>query len=206
MVILRRPEAETVHGEASVEFVRSLLLSALDACSEPIEIADLEGRILFVNDSWRNLFSMSGQETKGYTWDSLTLGARHGTRRPAAVPPHEPQDDTAGHLSVSGPHGSSRRVDYSRYVHKGLDGRPVAVIRIYQTHATGPGDVDDSSGAETRRLAHKLRNLLTAILLNTELAARQGGGRGPLDALSLIRSAVAGCVDLLDEMQRSPPT
>ena len=195
-----------MRGETLVEPVRSLLLSALDACSEPVEIVDLKGGILFVNDSWRNLFRVAGQDARDLTWDTLTLGASPGKARPAAAPPHEAYDDTTGHLSVSGPRGASRRVDYSSYVHQGLDGRPVAVVRVYQMNAADPGDVDGCTEDKTPRVAHQLRNLLTAILLNTELAARGGRSRGPMDALSLIRSAVAGCVDLLDEMQHSRQT
>ena len=48
-----------------------LLIHALNASSDAVEIADVKGPILFVNDAWCRLFRRTRRDVIGVAWDSL---------------------------------------------------------------------------------------------------------------------------------------
>lgn len=49
------------------------LFSALEVSSDSVEIDDIEGSIVFVNDAWCRLFDRSKQDVVGARYDALRL-------------------------------------------------------------------------------------------------------------------------------------
>jgi PAS domain-containing protein len=57
--------------DSSVNYIKSLALSQLDLIQYPIWKSDSEGNTTFINDSYKELFEIDFDDSKGYKWTSL---------------------------------------------------------------------------------------------------------------------------------------
>ena len=196
---------QVVPPEGEIEYVElGMLESALEDCLEPVEIRQLDGRIEFVNRAWSRLFERDGTEVKGLNWDSLDL---------SDVDSSELRASWARCIALGRSEGQLRRkrgdrtdvvAAYTRFRCKSLGGPGAAAITVYSTSTFPTGDNDASGPPDVAPatpsvgvMEHRLRNLLTVIVANTEFLERTVEDRALRARLSLIRSAARGGVDIL---------
>ena len=159
-----------------------------------MEIADVNGSILCVNDAWCRLFRRARREVIGVTWDSLEpngTGLKRSWMQCLSV------GSSVGAYVISHRDGTYLSLDYGRSLFRDMQNTAVAVVTVYR-----PGPTAIAGGAtvsQMRSLEHGLRNVLTSISgtvqLMDSMADDSGSVRGAMDHIS---GAVSAGVDLLD--------
>ena len=186
-----------------------MLVRALDAAEEPLEIDDLQGRILFVNDAWCQMFCRARQEVTGVTWETLQVGGEAVTELRSSWARCIAEGHSAGTFSLRWPDGTSRPVSCTRRLHRDEDGVATVGVTVYRP-STGPATANDVARQEMakdesletseqapKRLEHRLRNLLTIIVANLELLDRATDKGIRVRRLALIENAARGAMDIL---------
>jgi PAS domain-containing protein len=116
-----------------------LLRDALDATADPVEINDLDGRVVSVNDPWCRLFRRAREDVIGAPWDStetISLGVP-ALRRCWA------QCRATGHcggvFDLGRADGSVSRVSFARWLSWNPQEADDAVVTIYRAASDDTG-------------------------------------------------------------------
>ena len=98
-------DSETNFGELGL----GVLISALDPSLDALEIADVEGNIVYVNGSWTRLFECAGQDVAGATWDLVRANGAEYMEIKNSWKSCLERGTSQGTSSVSLPDGAEKR-------------------------------------------------------------------------------------------------
>ncbi len=184
-----------------------LLGGVLEASSDSVEIDDIDGSVILVNNAWCRFFDREKRDVIGARWDELDLEVAG----PSAL-----RDSWDRCISYGRSEGSLRLgwdgavaviVPYIRSLFRDPDGNPRAAITIFRSTPYPPlnhfrgADVEQlRSGKGLAALEHERKNVLTMIVLNVDLVSRVVEDRMVQQRLALVQAALKNSLDLLSEL------
>ena len=185
-----------------------LLKHTLEASTDSMEIDDIEGRVVLVNDAWCRMFRMHKDDATGTRWDLLGLDVHDISELGISWDRCIATGRSEGFLQFERKDRFREAVKYGRLLHRDLNGIPNAVITCFkppeqrnQTDEAWDFDFDES-GQESRRIEHNLRNVLTMMVLNVDLLSRSTEDHVMVKRLALIKAAVRSGLELVDELRQ----
>ena len=108
------------------------LASALEASVDALEIADIEGNVAYVNDSWSRLFEWDGRIVAGTVWDIVRAdGAEYIDVKNSWIRCVE-EGTSQGTFSASRRDGPEVEVSYALTLSRDSKGVAFAVVTIYR--------------------------------------------------------------------------
>ena len=110
----------------------SVLAHALEASGESVEIDNLDGRVLFVNDAWCRLFSRDRRQAIGTRWDDLLLSGSDNEELKASWRRCIAEGHSEGAFKVRRIHGAPATILYARSLYQAPEGAPTAAITVYR--------------------------------------------------------------------------
>ena len=108
------------------------LFSALDASSDSVEIADIEGSIMFVNDAWCRLFDRSRQDVVGARCETLQLGDADNAALYTSLARCVAYGYSEGAFRLKRTYHTGSTVFYTRALYRNAGGTAIAVMTIYR--------------------------------------------------------------------------
>ena len=116
------------------------LFSALEASSDSVEIDDIEGSIMFVNDAWCRLFDRSKQDVVGARYDALRLGDADNAELYTSLARCVAYGYSEGAFRLKRPYNTGSTVFYTRALYRDDGGNAIVVMTIYRP-LSNPMDV-----------------------------------------------------------------
>lgn len=110
-----------------------LMVRVLEASSDAMEIDDMAGRIVYLNDAWCQLFEEDRRKVTGQRWDSVGACSQTGLKESWEAATSEGR--SKGTFSMMRSDGKPQRVSYSRTLYRNAEGMETAVITIYRAIA-----------------------------------------------------------------------
>jgi PAS domain S-box-containing protein len=118
-----------------------LLRDALDATADPVEINDLDGRIVSVNDAWCRLFCRTREHVMGTPWESTATNGLDVSELRRCWVQCQATGHSGGVIDLGRADGLVSRVSFARWLcwdpREGGD----AVVTIYKP-------LSDNTGAQ----------------------------------------------------------
>ena len=121
-------DSETKFGDLGL----GALIRALDPSLDALEIADVEGNIVYVNGSWSRLFEWVGQDVAGFAWDLVRADGAEYIDVKNSWKTCVEQGNSKGTFFVSLPDGAEKAVSYTRTLFRDSNGVSFAVVTIYR--------------------------------------------------------------------------
>ena len=189
-----------IRNPAKEGLPRKLMVDALDAVSDAIQVDERSGAISFVNQAWCRLFRADRDEVIGLEWDRVLLeGAGTGglatTWRQCLM-----DGRSEGALDLKGP-GGHVSVAYVRTLCTVEQETGNYVLTVYRapTFDTVSESLPMSAmlRSPSARVVHKLNNLLTTAMGNVHLLEPRLSDPGLRERLALIRVALSDGAALL---------
>lgn len=118
-----------------------LLRDALDATTDPVEIDDLDGRIVSVNDAWCRLFGRTREHVMGTPWDSTATNGLDVSELRRCWMQCRATGHSAGVFDLGRADGLVSRVSFARWLCWGPREGGDAVVTIYRP-------LSDNTGAQ----------------------------------------------------------
>ena len=176
-----------------------LLASALEATAESVQVDDIEGRVLFVNDAWCQLFERDRRGVTGVRRDALNLGTEEVHKLKTSWSRCLSMGQSQGTFRLGRSDGTATTVWYAHLLYRNAEGAATAAITVYR-----PLDSSAVLSLQLRQLEHGLRNVLTVIIINLELVERGTDDQGMRSRFALMRGAVVSGLELIEGMQYNP--
>ena len=183
---------------------RKLMVNALDAVSDAVQVDERNGSISFVNQAWCGLFRADRDEVVGLRWDRVLLegsgaGGLATTWRQCMI-----DGFSEGALALTGP-GEHVSVAYVRTLCNVEQGPESYVLTVYRAPTVDLISESLPTSAMLRspsaRVVHKLNNLLTAAIGNVHLLESRLDDPDLRERLTLIRVALSDGADLLQRTE-----
>ena len=106
-------------------------MSALESSTEPIEIDDLDGSIVFTNEAWEQLFGYDKSDVLRAKWETLQFGSAEPREMKASWAQCIALGHSEGLFHVTLMGNTDLVILYTRSLHKDADGASTAVITRY---------------------------------------------------------------------------
>ena len=121
-------DSESENGELGL----GALVRALEPSVDALEIADLEGKVVYVNGSWSRLFGWNEQDVAGAAWDLVRADGAEYSELKNSWKRCIDVGTSQGTFSASPPDGTEQVVSYARTLSRDSNGVAFAVVTIYR--------------------------------------------------------------------------
>ena len=111
----------------------ALIARVLDNSADAVEIDDLDGYIVYVNDSWCLLFSRRRDEVTGLRWDSFHFRGEDMTRLKDSWDKCIKLMTSRGTFRLNGTADGREAISYTRNCFVSDEGMARAVITIFRS-------------------------------------------------------------------------
>ena len=138
-------------------FGYSLFASAFESSTDAMEINDMEGVILYVNDAWWKLFQRDRRVPMGTAWDAFEMDDAAKAELKRTWKECLSRETSKGMLRIG---RADTSVSYVRTLHRTSDDVPSGVVTVYREFDAVPGE---DVAFPVHRLAGEIRNVLTTI-------------------------------------------
>lgn len=173
----------------------TLFARAFESSTDAVELNDMAGAKLYVNDAYWKLFQRGTQVAKEADGDAIDLGEATKAELKRTWDECLSKDTSKGMLRLG---RAGTAVSYVRNLHKTSDEMPSGVVTIYREIEANHYEGEAS---QSIHLASVLRNLLTTISENLVLIENKGvDDQVMLESLHRIAEAVERGVETVNRV------
>lgn len=114
-----------------------LLAKALETCLDAVEIVDVTGELVYVNEAWCRLFGQGREGVIGRWAVDIYASLNRGEGLRRSLLECLDAGDARGLLVTTGPGGQEVIAPYTRVLYRNVDGLPTAIVTVYRELLSG---------------------------------------------------------------------